>query len=374
MNRSGMLIALMLFASPAAEAEDCGLPLPGTETGYVVKSEPAASETGCGLVRQIEKTGLNPHAVLVLRHGTLVFEDYGGGRDQPWGSPPGTYQYGVGDLHDARSVSKSVVSLLIGIALDRGLIKDLDQSMFEYLPGYKDLVTADSRQISLRMLLTMTSGFHTNEQLPYTHPSNTERLMAISMDPYRSVLERRLVAKPGTRWAYSGGDTMLLSKILQNASGRMLTAFAEDNLFKPLGITTYRWMALKASGETAAYGGLKLRPRDMAKLGLLVLQQGRYADKQVVSQDWIKTSTAPQQDAWFPYRYAMHWWFSDATPNTPGKRPIIIALGIGGQRIVVVPDMDAVVVIAAGMYDDPDQLKKVASLFTDIILPALDRL
>ncbi|WJH39811.1 serine hydrolase [Aliirhizobium terrae] len=224
------------------------------------------------------------------------------------------------------------------------------------------------------MLLTMTSGFHTNEQLPYTHPSNTERLMAISVDPYRSVLERRLVAKPGTRWAYSGGDTMLLSKIVQNASGQTLTAFAEDNLFKPLGITTYRWMALKASGETAAYGGLKLRPRDMAKLGLLVLQQGRYADKQVVSQDWIKTSTAPQQDAWFPYRYAMHWWFSDATPNTPGKRPIIIALGIGGQRIVVIPDMDAVVVIAAGMYDDPDQLKKVASLFTDIILPALDRL
>ncbi|WJH39812.1 hypothetical protein N7E02_24260 [Aliirhizobium terrae] len=105
--------------------------LPGTETGYVVKSEPAASETACRLVRQIEKTGLNPHAVLVLRHGTLVFEHYSGGRDQPWGSPAGTYQYGVGDLHDVRSVSKSVVSLLIGIALDRGLIKDLDQSMFE---------------------------------------------------------------------------------------------------------------------------------------------------------------------------------------------------------------------------------------------------
>jgi CubicO group peptidase (beta-lactamase class C family) len=373
MNRLAMLIALMLFASSAATAEDCGLPLPGTEMGYVVKSEASAPETGCGLVRQIEKTQVNPHAVLVLRHGALIFERYGGGWDQPWGGPPGPYQYGAEDIHDVRSVSKSVVSLLIGIALDRGLIKNLDQSIFNSLPGYEDLATPDSRKISPRMLLTMTSGFHTNEQLPYTHPNNTERLMAIAADPYRSVLERKLTAIPGARWAYSGGDTMLLSRILQNASGQTLTAFAEDNLFKPLGITTYRWMALKASGETAAYGGLKLRPRDMAKLGLLVLQQGRYDGKQIVSQEWIKTSTAPQQDAWFPYQYAMHWWSSDLMPDAPQKQRLIIALGIGGQRIVVVPDMDTVVVITAGMYDDPDQMRKVGSLVTDIILPAIDR-
>lgn len=373
MNRLAMLVSLVLFASSVAAAEDCGTPLPGPETGYAVKSEPAAPDAGCQLVRQIEQTNLKPHSVLILRHGALVFEHYGGGWDQPWGSPPGPYQYGVSDLHDVRSVSKSVVSLLIGVAIDRGLIKGLDQSIFEYLPNYKDLTTPDTRQISLRMLLTMTSGFHTNEQLPYTHPSNTERLMAIAADPYRAVLERKLTAKPGSRWAYSGGDTMLLSKILQNACGQSLTAFAEDTLFKPLGITTYRWMALKTSGETAAYGGLKLRPRDMAKIGLLVLQQGKWNGRQVVSAEWLKTSTTPQQDAWFPYRYGMHWWFSDATPNTPGKQPLIIALGIGGQRVVVVPDMDAVVVITAGLYDDPDQLQKMGRLVANIILPAIDR-
>ncbi|SFB42343.1 CubicO group peptidase, beta-lactamase class C family [Rhizobium sp. NFR07] len=371
MNPLAMFVALLFLSAQAADAADCGTPIAAAEAGYLVPSPSTAQETGCRLIRQLDETRLNLHSVLILHKGILVFEHYRAGQDQPWGASPGHYEYGMGDLHDVRSVGKSVMSLLVGIAVDRGLIKSLDQSVFDYLPDYRDLASADRQKISLRMLLTMTSGFHSNEQLPYMDANNTERLMAVAPDPYRAVLERRLTAAPGSRWAYSGGDTMLLSKILQNASEKSLTAFAEENLFGPLGISSYRWVPLKTSGEIAAYGSLKLRPRDMAKLGLLVLQQGKWDGRQVVSEEWLKISTAAQQDAWFPYRYAMHWWSGDVASDAGGRIPTTIALGIGGQRIVVIPAMDAVVVITAGLYDDPDQMRKMTGLLSDIIIPAM---
>jgi CubicO group peptidase (beta-lactamase class C family) len=379
MNRLVVLLLLLcwpllLLASPVRAGPDCGIPLPGAEAGYDVRSEPQAGDTGCRLVAQLQAAHLNLHSVLILRGGTLVFEHYSAGRDEPWGSPAGQYVYGVNDLHDIRSVSKSVVSLLVGIAVDRGLIRNIDQSMFDFLPGYRDLATAETAKISVRMLLTMTSGFVSNEMLPYSDRNNTERIMAQAPDPYRAVLQRPVLSPPGTRWSYSGGDTMLLSKILQTATGQDLTRFAEENLFKPLEISSYRWLPLKASGEIAAYGSLKLRPRDMAKIGLLVLQGGIWQGRQVVSTEWLKTSTQPQHDAWFRYRYSMHWWSDGAAAGTSMKTPAIVALGIGGQRIIVLPDAKAVIVITAGLYDDPSHLKTIDALLSNILLPTIDSL
>jgi CubicO group peptidase (beta-lactamase class C family) len=304
------------------------------------------------MIEIIKKFKVNVHSVIVLRSGHLLFEYYGVGPDQMWGTSLPDAVHGVRVNHDVRSVSKSVVSLLIGIALDRKLLASVDEPIWKFFPEYAALRTAGKDRILLRHLLTMTSGIAWNElRLSYSDPENNELRMSEAPDPYRYVLEQPLSSEPGVKWNYSGGSTALLGAILQKVTQKPLAEFAREALFEPLGITDFEWIRMP-SGEYAADGGLRLRPRDMAKLGQLVLSQGEWKGKRIVSASWLRESLRKKIDA-LHVHYGNQWWIGSSSVNS---RTVewSAALGHGGQRIIIVPSLDLVVIFTAGLYDSND--------------------
>ena len=223
-----------------------------------------------------------------MRDGRLVFETYRKGGDQKWGTKLGEVSYTPSMIHDTRSVSKSVVSLLVGVALDRKLIASVDERVFSYFPEYEEIRTPEKDAITLRHVLTMSAGLRANEDVDWDSPYNTQREMYQSRDPYRTVLNQKQWNKPGEQWDYNSGCTMLLAAVLQKVTGKRWTDFAKETLFDPLDIKEFEWITVEPSNETAADGGLRLRPRDMAKIGQLVLNKGEWNGRSVVSADWIE--------------------------------------------------------------------------------------
>jgi CubicO group peptidase (beta-lactamase class C family) len=324
----------------------------------------------CSLAARLDRFQWNVHSVLVARDGQLVLETYRTGADQVWGTDLGVITHTADMPHDVRSVSKSVVSLLVGIALDRGLIGSIDEPVLGLLPEYAATRTPEKDRIRLRHLLTMTSGFAWNEGLPYEHPRNSERLLYESAEPYRYVLEQTTISEAGEQWSYNGGNTMLLGAVLQDATGQPLVEFAREALFEPLGITDFTWTTVEPSGEPAASGGLRLRPRDMAKIGQLVLNGGTWDGRRIVSEQWIRESTEPRYDGWRSHRYGYQWWVGESRVR---DRDVawVAAWGLGGQRIYIVPAYDLVAVITAGLYTDSIQDAVAQDILNNGVLAAI---
>jgi CubicO group peptidase (beta-lactamase class C family) len=250
----------------------------------------------------------NIHSVLVARHGRLLFEHYRPGEDECWGEPLGSVAHGLNSKHDLRSVTKSVISLLLGIALDRKLINGIDDSIINWFPQYPDLRTREKERITLRHLLTMSAGLEWNENVPFTDPKNSEVRMLCSTDQYRYVLEQPVVAPGGQIWNYNSGGTLLLEAVVAKAADGALDDVASEFLFKPLGITDYAWTKNLKSGIFEV-GGLRLRSRDLAKIGQLVVNGGDWNGRQIVSQKWVKESTAAHMcPADLTYFYGYQWW------------------------------------------------------------------
>lgn len=316
----------------------------------------------------------NVHSLLVVRHGRLVYEDYFTGADQRRGQPIGTVAFERGTLHDARSVTKSVVSILFGIAMAEGRIRDLDAPVLDHFPEFADLRTPERMAIRLRHLLTMTSGLEWDESSrPYGDPANSETQMDAAANPYRFVLERPIARPPGERWIYNGGDTMLLAGVIERATGMSLPAYAERVLFRPLGISRYEWLRYRNDVPIAA-SGLRLTPRDMAKIGRLYLDGGRWRGRQLVPEAWVRASTSPHATiADRPLglqRYGYQWYLGTARV---GERtlPYSAAIGWGGQRLLIIPSMDLVLVLTAGLYDDRRQSDIAFEILLDRVLPAV---
>ena len=351
----------------------CGVP-EFLADGWQIESQTVAGVDPSKLCRMIEiplkKFKVNVHSVIVLRSGYLLFEYYGVGPDEIWDTSLPAVVHGVGVKHDVRSVSKSVVSLLIGIALDRKLLASVDEPIWKFFPEFAALRTAAKDRILLRHLLTMTSGIAWNEsRVSYSDPENSLLRMDAAPDPYQYVMEQPLTTEPGTKWNYSGGSTALLGAILQKVSQKPLAEFAREALFEPLGITEFEWMRMQ-SGEIAADGGLRLRPRDMAKLGQLVLSQGEWKGKRIVSASWLRESLRKNMDARHLH-YGYQWWIGSSWVNS---RTVewFAALGHGGQRIIIVPSLDLVVIFTAGLYDSNDWAL-MNNLLEIYILPSILR-
>ena len=255
----------------------------------------------------------------------------------------------------------------MGIALDRKLIADLDSPVFAFFPEYAAARTQAKDRIRLRHLITMSSGIDWNENVPYSSTKNSEVLMNMMPQPYRYVLDQPLAADPGTGWNYSGGDVALLGAIIQKASGKTLEEFAREALFTPLGIADPEW-SFMTNGDAAAASGLRLRSRDMAKLGQLVLADGMWEGKPVVPAEWLRELMRPR----FPTEYGHYgylWWISSygAVTKTVDS---VEASGLGGQRIIVLPKLDMVVVFTTGRYRIVDGWRVTSTLLEDFILPA----
>src|ERR1017187_2275680 len=258
-----------------------------------------------------DNTYKNIHSVLLVKNGKLVVEAYFPGQD----SEGQFHAFQRDTLHEMHSATKSVNSILIGIAIDQHLIRSVDEKISNFFPEYSDIFTNKGKDvICLKDLLSMTAGLSWDEwNYPDTDPRNDLAMMASRADFFRYVLEKPIATTPGTKFVYHSGISLMLGEIIYKASGLRADKFAGRYLFSPLGITNYSW-GKAPNGVVNTLGGLALRPRDMAKIGHLFLNGGRWQGKQIVSEKWVKESTqkqvgAGQLPAWFlADGYGYQWW------------------------------------------------------------------
>ncbi|HEY1709769.1 MAG TPA: serine hydrolase [Rhizomicrobium sp.] len=294
----------------------------------------------------------NIHSLLVRQNGEMLAEWYFAGPDEKRGEPLGNVTFTADTPHDLRSVSKSIVSLLFGIALQDGAIKNLDTPVLDYFPEYADLRTPERMKITLRDMLSMTSGLHWDEDTYlYTDVRNSETAMDAAADRYRFILSQPIDAPPGTRWRYSGGDVAVIAAVLARTTKMPLEEYARIRLFEPLGIAQFAWLK-DARGIPFAASGVRLRPRDMMTVGELVFDGGAYDGKQIVPRDWIVASTTRHADVdpgQCGTQYGYFWWIVPACGAAPAW---FSGIGNGGQYIMIVHDLNAVIVSTAGAYND----------------------
>jgi CubicO group peptidase (beta-lactamase class C family) len=184
----------------------------------------------------------NIHSLLIVRNNVLVYEKYWSGKDEHWGNDLGITIHAKDSLHDIRSISKSIVSACIGIAIQQGKIKSVDQKIFDFFPEYAKQDTGLKSMLTIKHLLTMSSGFVWNEDVPYNNPENSEIRMIKSPNPVEYVLSQPMEFPPGKVWKYNGGTTQLLAAIIEKTTGKKIDQFANEYLFQPLGITSFEWV------------------------------------------------------------------------------------------------------------------------------------
>jgi CubicO group peptidase (beta-lactamase class C family) len=306
----------------------------------------------------------NVHGILVAREGKLAFEEYFAGEDLDLShlSDGIAFTYREFDrttLHCLASDTKSITSVLLGIAIDQGLIAGTAETMFSFFPDHSNLSDAAKGQITLDDMLAMASGLPWTEDYPFDDLRNDLTAMVFSEDPIAYVLSKSTVATPGAQFIYNSGTTNLLGEVVRRASDVTLWEFAEQHLFGPLGIATYEWYPFpNASQMAVASSTLYLRPRDMAKIGQTYLNAGLWNGGRVVSDDWVTRSTTKVIDVpasenpvpGYLHGYGRQWWLG-TFPAT--NTDFYTAAGWGGQFISVIPECDMVVVITAGDFDHP---------------------
>jgi len=303
------------------------------------------------------------HALLVSRGGRSLFEYYGVGDDESWGTPLDKVTFGPTVLHDLRSVTKSMVGMLYGIAL-------ADQ-----FPEYPDLASQPGRDsITVAHALSMTMGTEWDEiTFPYSDLRNSEIKMEAAPDRYRYILALPIVAEPGSKWTYCGGATALLGRLIAKGTGEKLTDYARRVLFDPLGLGPTEW-STDRTGEPRAASGGRMRPPDLLRVGQMVLANGAWQGKQIVPADWLQRATTPAVTIEGTARYGWHWYLGELPVGTPPHAErMIFAVGWGGQRLFLVPALDLAVAMNAGNYRKPglEQRRIANALMSELVLPAV---
>ena len=359
--------ALPVYAEPS---DGCGVPLArddGWPVASVTDDKLVDRDALCRMADRLVASSANVHAVLVARGGKLVFERYFKGSDEINGRRVENVTFDADTLHNIKSVTKSVASLALGIAIDRGLIRSVDEPIFSFFPELSDLRSPEKDRIRLVHALTMSMGLKWIEATPATgDDNNDEARMHMASDPCRYVLGLPVTIPAGQEFFYNTGAITLVSTIMRKATGRPLDEFAREALFEPMGIADFEWTRVR--GDSDAGGGLRLRPRDMAKIGQLVLAGGRWNDRQIVSKASIDASMTPRLEATGPYFYGYLWWLGRSLVN--GREVHWDgALGRGGQSIRIVPELDLVVVVTAGYYQDysPRAFQVQSGIFRDVL-------
>ena len=369
------LVLALAFSATPVQADTCGAPS-SIDDGWEITSPDSVGMDGaplCTIAARLEQQATAVHSVVVIRHGKLVFEQYFPGYDQPWGQTDGQYEFTATTKHDMRSASKSVVSLLVGIAIDRKLIAGVDEPVLKFFPDAAAVKQPGWDAITLRHLLTMSSGIKWDEALAWTDPKNDGPHLTFEADPIGYVLAKPIAAPPDALWTYNGGGTELLGNILERVSGKPLEAFARETLFQPLGITDVEWKPYR-NGKIAAAAGLRLRPRDAAKIGQLVLNRGQWHGQQVVAADWIAQSITPRFQAVGYFGgtlfYGYQWWMGR---SLAGNREIkwVAAFGWGGQRIFIVPELDLVMMTTTAQYGQPKEGGAAIDILSNIVIPSV---
>ncbi|HET9744328.1 MAG TPA: serine hydrolase [Chitinophagaceae bacterium] len=312
----------------------------------------------------------NIHSLLIARNNELVYEKYWPGKDQSWGIDLGVRQHSKDSLHDIRSISKSVVSACIGIAIQQGKIKNVEQKVFDFFPEYSKLDTGLISSLTIKHLLTMSSGLKWNEEVPYDNPENSEIKMTRSSNVVEYVLSQPMDFPPGKVWKYNGGTTQLLAAIVEKTTGKKVDQFANEYLFRPLGIEKFEWIKYPGTDMPAAASALRLTARDLLKFGLLYHNNGKWNDKNILPAKWIEESFQSYVQRPGGGGYGYQFWTWNDTLNT---RPIafVACIGNGDQRIFFDNAHDLVIVTNAGNYNKWDIEKDAYALIRDHVYPAI---
>ena len=250
------------------------------------------------------------------------------------------YYHGT-DLHSMQSVSKTVSSIIIGIAITRGDFKaSLDTPLLKYFDESRVKNVDDrKRRITLRHVLTMTTGLDWNEEVAYDDPKNDSSLMEAADDWVQYVIDRPMAQEPGKVFNYSSGVSELLAHIFEKETGKDIEQYGARHLFAPLGIE-YFWKRTPL-GVVDTEGGLFLNNAALAKIGYLYLNEGQWAGKQIVSKEWVQQSVSPATGAEEDYKYGFKWWL---LPRTDREGFVWMARGFGGQRLMVLPEQKTIAV------------------------------
>lgn len=298
------------------------------------------SQTLTQMLRKVQEQHLEFHSLLIVRNGHLVSETYFGGYQQD-------------TRHELYSCTKSFVSTLIGISIDKGYIDRMDHRVLDFFPErtFANL-NGQKESMTLEDLLTMRSGLDWQEGDP------VYGAMYRSPDWVQFVLDEPMAQPPGSQFNYCSGCSHMLSAVLQQTTGMNPRDFAEQYLFKPLGISNVRWDS-DAAGIPIGGWGLQMTPRDMAKLGYLYLEGGKWGGQQIVSAQWVESSTRKHTDTDGALGYGYQWW---THPSLAGYT----ALGRYGQTIFVIPEAELVIVTTAQLEDHDE----IFQLIEQYILPA----
>ncbi len=329
------------------------------------------------------------HSMLIFKDNRLVFEEYFPGHEYQWDGPNfhGAWVTWDRDMkHDIASVGKSITSACVGIAIEEGFIESVEQSMFDYLPEYRHLKTDGKDRITIEHLVTMTSGLDWDEwSSSLSDTSNDLIALWFCDDPVGCILENPLASEPGAAFTYNSGNTVLLGAIVENATGKDIEAFSAEYLFKPMGIDPVAWHRIN-DDVIYAGGGQRMTPREMLKFGVTYLNDGLWDGKRIVSEQWVEASARPfpgpgsswRNRRWNPIppddgtpgqRGYSYGWFTHQFSHSGEKLPSYWATGFGGQKIIVFPDRNAVVVFTSGNYEMPSSNAKILA---DFVIPAFE--
>ena len=295
--------------------------------------------------------------LLIARNGVLVYEEYfrGARRD---------------GLHQVYSVTKSITSALVGMAVAEGRIASVQTSLLDFFPAYKAGLENQSdrkNRIALEDVLNMQAGFQWDEwSTPYSSPDNPTAQLARSADWMKFMLDLPVTSEPGTRFTYNSGATMLLSGVLRQATGSIPETYAREKLFEPLGIGAYSWRE-GPGGVTNTGWGLFLTPRDMARFGHLYLMNGLWGERRLISPEWIDVFREPASMLNAGTGYTYQWWLMPSPDDA--QRFIPYADGYGGQYIFVIPSLDLVVVSTAENFTTTTDIRAILNQY---VFPAVD--
>jgi CubicO group peptidase (beta-lactamase class C family) len=298
------------------------------------------------------------HDIIIVRNNQLILEEYFRGEGRIYsGFIEGLFR---NKIHHLGSATKSVLSVIVGIAIQKGFIKNVDEPVYNFFPEYENLRNDRKDRILVKHLLTMTAGLQWNAAEDVNGMWKTD-------DIIKFCLEKPVVSRPGEQFNYSNGWSTLLGAIVSQSSGKSFEEFAREYLFAPLGITD-TWFQIYPEGTTDTDGGIYMRPRDLAKIGSLLLQNGRWNEKRIINEDWIKESTGRHLKANNTSWYGYQWWSREFQVEEK-TITTYYASGYGGNYMFVFPDMDLLVVLNAEIFGN--QAGYPRDLFEKYILPAV---
>ena len=335
-------------------------------------------------IRYIDNYFKNYFGFVVIKNGYLIFESHNQNPYEEKSSqllkacfslltkvlkrPGDTFKDKHSDLFNLRSATKSIMSILVGIAVDKGYIKSIEDRVLDYLPlSYNQITDERKKNLKISHLLTMKSGVPSIET-----GINASKMILSNGDWVKFILNLPLECDPGEKFVYNSANTHLLSAIITTATNMSTLDFAKKFLFEPLGIKGVYWEK-DSKGFNFGGGNLFMSQYDLAKIGYLLLNNGVWDNNRVISKQWVEQSLKSYYEWSYGFHYGYLWYLKNEKNEKTGEEYIAYsASGAGGQKIFVVPDLDIVIVTTSRT----SLIKDISYILNDVIgkfiLPSMD--